>query len=202
MKTNITKRIALAAVLPLLFTLQSCHVHETVVITDPPCYDGYPGSYGASFYGLQWVEDKPDYLWTNNQAIPHIFEYGVYYQTTPGRYELYYEGEFVEDCCPKFYAWDVAFDIWSHAGTPGGCGFNGVNGLDSYVMFTCGPYGPIESRMNKTAADPRITILSQTDDLIVAELKDDDITMKITYTRVEVSRKAQLDPKGVIIAKE
>lgn len=199
MKTKWYKKIALALALPLLSITQGCVVHE--VHDDPPCYWGYDGAPGATYFGIDWTEDAPSYLWTNNQAIPHVFQYGAYYTSTPGTFELYYEGEFVEDCCPKAYYWDVTFDLWSNAGTPGGCGFNGTNGAESYMMLVCGPYGPFESRMNKTAR-PGLTIVSETSDVIVAELKQDDITMRIIYHRLDASRKAELNPAGEIIAKK
>lgn len=196
MKTTLHSKWTLALVIPVMLFMSGCYIQET------PCYYGVDGRPGRAFFGLDWTGDKPSYLWTNNTAIPHVFEYGSYYQSYVGSYELYYEGTFIDGCCPSEYYWDVHFDVWAHPGTPGGCGFDGMNGADSYLMFTCGPYGPVEGRINKTnETSPVLTVMSRTDETVVCEVKDGDLTMVVTFNKLKASRRTELDPKGEIIAR-
>lgn len=165
-----------------------------------PCYGGYDGRDGRSFFSVDWSTDVPDYLSTNNTAIPPVFTYGDYYESAPGTFDLYYEGSFVEDCCPKEYFWDVTFDVWFNAGTVGGpCGQNGFDGADSYLTLITSPYGPYESRINKTIPSEvnGMKVISDTGKEIILEKTDGDLTMRITYKALDKSKKADLDQANV-----
>jgi hypothetical protein len=190
-KFNIS-RIVLALALPLVVSVSGCHYHEAPP-PPPPCSWGYDGVTGQAFFGLDWQDASPTYLWTNNQAIPSTFQYGAYYWSYPGGYELYYEGRVLENCCYVPYHWNVHFDIWVHPGTAGGCGVNGINGPDSYLMIYCGPYGPYETRTNKMGVQ-KFTVLSDTGDEIITEQRVGDVSVRATYTKVLNSRKGELDP--------
>ena len=39
---------------------------------------------GPAYFGLDWTTDQPDYVWTNNTAIPEVFYYGDYYNYIVG----------------------------------------------------------------------------------------------------------------------
>ncbi len=165
----------------------------------PPCTYGTNGYPGPAFFGLDWITDIPDYVWTNNQAIPTVFYYGEYYNTLPGTYNLYYEGQMIVDCCPVDYFWDVTFDIWVNAGTAGGCGFVGADGLPSYLMIGMGPYGPSEARTNKAEVsdNERFDIISDTDDEIVMQHTNGDVNVRVTFKKLTESRKDSLETSGV-----
>lgn len=200
------KRITKISLLPLLLvmfmgtTLSSC-ITECYDCNPapPPCTYGSDGVAGPAYFGLDWTTDIPDYVWTDNQAIPAVFYYGEYYNSLAGTYSLYYEGQIVEDCCPKDYFWDVTFDVWVNLGTAGGCGYVGADGLPSYLMLGMGPYGPSEARTNKaeTSDNERFDIISKTDDEIVMQHTDGDINVRVTFKKLTESKKASLDPSGV-----
>lgn len=165
--------------------------------TPPPCTYGPNGVTGPAFFGLEWNSDLPDYVWTNNAAIPAVFYYGDYYNSAPGTYNLYYEGQFMDGCCLQDYFWDVTFDVWVNAGTSGGCGFAGVDGLPSYLMLSMGPFGPTEARTNKTDnPNEKLEVISKTDDEVVLQHTDGDINVRITYKKLNESKRSQLDASG------
>ena len=164
----------------------------------PPCTYGPNGVAGPAYFGLDWTADQPDYVWTNNLAIPEVFYYGDYYNSLSGSYQLYYEGQIMEGCCLKDYFWEVNFDVWVNLGTSGGCGFAGTDGLPSYLMLIMGPYGPGEHRTNKTD-DPNKLFqeISRTDDEIVLQHTDGDINVRATFKKLSSSKRASLDAAGV-----
>lgn len=194
-KLNYTTSLMMAVLVAMLLGGSGC-----IITTEPPCSPGYDGRPGQAFLELDWTNHQPDYLWTNNTAIPAVFRYGNYYESWAGTYDLYYEGTFYDGCCPVDYFWDVVFEIWIHPGTLADCGYNGLDGADSFLSLVLDPYGPIEYRTNKTgegAAADDMKILSQTDKEIVVEKTVGDITMRATYKKLDKSRKAELDSDNV-----
>ena len=175
----------------------SCTVHYQDPPPPPPpvVYYGPDGLPGFAFLSVDWTGDKPDFISTNNGAIPTYFQYGAFYQSHPGFFNLYYEGAFYDG--PDFieYFWDVDFEVWINAGYPGQPGnIPGANGLDSYLTMVCNPFGPFEERMNKTMPESMegFEILSKTDDEIVIKKENEFAGIKITYTKVVASKKASI----------
>ena len=200
------KRITNTALLPLLIAL-FMGTSLTSCITEcydcqpapPPCSYGPDGVAGPAFFGLDWNTDIPDYVWTNNQAIPSVFYYGEYYNSLSGTFSLYYEGQVMDGCCLQDYFWDVTFDVWVNLGTAGGCGYVGADGLPSYLMLDMGPYGPSEFRTNKAEVsdNEKFQTISKTDDEIVLQHTDGDINVRVTFKKLDASKKATLDASGV-----
>ncbi len=167
--------------------------------TPPPCSYGPDGYAGPAFFGLDWAGVQPSYVWTNNTAIPPVFQYSTYYNSLPGSYQLYYEGAFQDGCCLTEYYWDVDFLVWVNSGTVGGCGFAGADGLPSYLMLVLGTNGPGDIRSNKMAqAGVETSILSETQDEVIVQHVKGDINVRITYKRLSESRKASLDASGIV----
>lgn len=166
----------------------------------PPCVWGPNGVPGPAFFGLDYTTCcPPTYIWTNNTAIPPTFMYGTYYNSMPGTYHLYYEGRVLNGCCYTNYYWDVDFVVWVNAGTAGGCGWAGADGLPSYLMLICDPTGPGTFRTNKLAEKGIETnVILETTDKIIVEYIKGDIHVKVTYTQLSASKKDQLDPAGEI----
>lgn len=207
MKTKRFKSTFLLAMLLALFVLPGCYVHDDCHYCGspppppppPPCTYGPDGSPGPAFFGVDWLHDQPDYLWTNNTAIPYVFHYGTYYNSYPGTYRLYYEGVFYDGCCPVTYYWDVNFVVWMNAGTAGGCGFVGIDGLPSYLMLRLSPTGPAEIRTNKTALPgTEMEVIRETATETEILYTKGDLNILVTYTKLEASEKDKLDPKGEI----
>lgn len=199
-----TTPLAIIALLTLMLTSTGCIVDTCNDCTPPPaCTYGPNGVPGPAYFGLDWAGHVPDYVWTNNDAIPPVFRYGDYYNSLPGKYKLYYEGEFLDGCCVVNYQWDVLFDVWVNAGAAGGCGYVGADGLPSYLMLIMGPEGPGEHRVNKMAQEGvTVETISKTDDEIIMHVTKGDINVRITYTKLAQSKKATLDPAGVRTAEK
>lgn len=165
----------------LLTTLNSCYV-ET----------GYDGRPGDSFLSLEWEETEPDYLDAGTSSIPPVFQWGKYYYTSPGFYTLYYEGEYWDFWGFSYYAWEIDYEIWQNAGTPGGPGYNGYDGRDTYLTLVLSPYGPYTSRWEKsTKENSQRTIIEESEDKIVYTETDGAYTIKVTYKKV-LPKKAKL----------
>ena len=171
----------------LLITICGCHVD---VYNDPPCYNGANGRNGNAYVGLNYTNIKPTYIWGNNPAFPPTFTYGSSYYSAPGIYQLYYEGFFFQQEVRTDYYWDVTYEIWINYGTPGGPCYNGNNGADSYLTLWLDPYGPGIDRFNKKGDS--VELIKSTADEIVLEIKNGEGGMKITYYRLNESRKAEL----------
>lgn len=199
-----TKLPLLALLMVMLMGLSGC-VTECYDCqpAPPPCSYGPDGVSGPAYFGLDWTTDIPDYVWTNNSAIPSVFYYGDHYNSPIGTFSLYYEGQIQEDCCLKDYFWDVTFDVWINLGSNGSCGYTGVDGLPSYLMLMMGPYGPGEQRTNKTLSEnERFEVISETEDEIVLQHTDGDINVRATFKKLKESKRSQLDASGVKTAGE
>ena len=171
----------------MLITLVGCQVD---VYHEPPCYNGVNGRNGNAFIELNYSNIQPTYIWGNNAAFPWTFNYGSYYYSNPGSYQLYYEGHIYQGDVRTDYYWDVTYDIWIHYGTSGGPCYNGSNGVDSYLTLWLDPYGPGVERFNKKGET--VELIKSTADEIVLEVKTGEGGMKITYHRLQESRKAEL----------
>jgi hypothetical protein len=198
----LTAPLALLLLLVSTLTLPGCFVETcTECNTPPPCSYGPNGYPGPAFFGLDYPCCAPTYVWTNNTAIPPTFVYGTYYNSMPGNYRLYYEGRFLNGCCYTEYHWDVNFDVWINAGTPGGCGFAGANGLPSYLMLVCGPDGPGQVRTNKMAEQGiQMNVISETANEVILQYVKGDINVRVSYHRLAESIKRELDPSGIVHA--
>ena len=193
-----TPLLALLAILFMGSTFSGCVTECFDCNQPPPCTYGPHGVTGPAYFGLDWVNDVPDYVWTNNAAIPAVFHYGDYYNSPSGTFDLYYEGQFMDGCCLADYFWEVTFDVWVNVGTTGGCGYAGVDGLPSYLMLIMGPYGPGEHRINKSEdANKAFEEISRTDDEIVLMHTDGDINVRVTYKKLSESKRGQLDDSKV-----
>jgi hypothetical protein len=153
--------------------LTSCYIERG--------YDGMPGN---AYLSLEWVEDAPSYLDAGTSDIPPRFEWGRYYLTQPGYYSLYYEGSFWDGWIYSFYAWEIDYNIYRNSGTPGGPGYNGTRGADTYLTILLSPYGPFTERWNKSLPSDGYTIREFSDDLITIESVGDEYTISITYRKV------------------
>ena len=164
----------------------------------PPCVMGYNGLSGRTYLSLDYSVVPPTYIWGNNPSIPSHFTYGSYYQSFAGTFDLYYEGAVMDGCCLTEYYWDVRYSLWILSGTNGGCGYNGVNGPDAYAKIWMDPLGPEISRINKTDEKGDLKILTSSNDFVEVELEKDGLIMRASYTRVNASRKAELDFAGIL----
>lgn len=192
----------LALLLPFI-VLTGCQV--TVVEPGPPppppVVYGPNGAPGFAYFGVDWTEDTPDFISTNNAAIPQYFRYGDYYNSGSGVYDFYYEGSFFDG--PNFveYWWEGVYEVWVNPGQPGcECGTPGADGFDSFLMMVTNPYGPFESRTNKTMTADHVKVISATEDMIVVEMEKYNLGMRITYNKLTKSKKADIPADWVKIA--
>lgn len=103
---------------------------------------GYNGRPGRAYMALSWDVDVPDFIDAGTGDIPPVFEWGQYYRTYSGLYMVYYEGRYWNGYRHVWYAWEMDYEIYAIAGQPGGYGYNGANGPDTYFDIVCTPYGP------------------------------------------------------------
>ncbi|MEM7037399.1 MAG: hypothetical protein AAF570_10500, partial [Bacteroidota bacterium] len=202
-RTYFTTPLMILTLMVSTLTFSGCFVETCDVCPGdpPPCSYGPDGVPGPAFFGLDWAAATPDYVWTNNQAIPQVFKYGTYYNSLPGSFQLYYEGAVMDGCCLVEYYWEVDFQVWINGGTTGGCGYAGIDGLPSYLMMQMGPNGPGEIRTNKMAKDGvTMEIVQDLPEEKVLLFTKGDINVKMTYKKLSASKKAELDPSGEITA--
>ena len=160
-----------------LVSFSSCYID-----INEPVYDGRPGD---AYIELEWDYSPPDYLDAGTSDIPTHFEYGRYYLTRPGWYNLYYEGEFWDGYDLAYYAWELDYEIWRNPGTYGHSGHDGVDGLDSYLTIVLSPYGPYTYRLNKSTGASLYKIIEERDNVIVVEQTSEEFTIRITYRKVD-----------------
>ena len=181
----------------LMMTLTGCNTCWDCPTTPPPppppppCW-GVDGIDGNAWLSLDYSLVQPDYIWGDNPAIPTVFDYGVNHLSPPGEFRLYYEGAFIDGCCPVEYFWDVNYLIWINPGSYGDCYANGYNGADSYLRIFMDPYEPGFERINKTHPGLEVEILDQTEGKVIVQMKNEHFTMRAEYTKLKESRKDEL----------
>lgn len=172
--------LALIAVLSasLILTISSCHVGS----------DGRPGQAYISF---EWEISKPDLIDCGTPSVPPNFYYGTFYRITPGWYTAYYEGQVWTGQAWGTYAWEMDYEIWVNPGQRGGYGYNGKDGMNTYMTFVCTPFGPEiyrhESDMRKAPEndgdDADIEKITENEGVI--EYQINEYTVRMTYRKVE-----------------
>ena len=148
---------------------------------------GHDGRHGNAYLSLNWIDSRPLYLETGTYDIPRVFEWGRYYRTYPGIYTLYYEGEIWNGHNYVFYAWEMDYEIWINPGEPGGYGYDGRDGRDTYFSLELSPFGPYiyyDDAYKNTSGNEIIIGSSETDDFTIIK-KSTDYTLKIKFTKVE-----------------
>ncbi len=138
MKTRRFSSVRLTAPVLLMALILSL----SLVITSTSCKVGTDGRPGLAYIAFEWEESKPDYIDCGTSAVPPNFYYGTYYRISPGWYTAYYEGKVWTGQAYGSYAWEMDYEIWVNEGQRGGYGFNGRDGLNTYLDFVCSPYGP------------------------------------------------------------
>ncbi len=163
----------------------------TILSTTTSCTVGSDGRPGLAYITFEWEESKPDLIDCGTSAVPPNFYYGSYYRINPGWYTASYEGKIWNGTAWGEYKWVADYEIWVNPGQRGGYGYNGQDGLNTYLNFVCTPYGPKlfrhESNMRKAPG---------TDDMIevepvivngenIIETTTKDYSIRITYRSVE-----------------
>ncbi|MGD1847924.1 MAG: hypothetical protein ACFB10_21220, partial [Salibacteraceae bacterium] len=101
---------------------------------------GPPGLPGIAWLGVGYASFAPYSYWDENPSIPTNPLLHEYYITAPGTYYFEY---FID---PTEY-WYGTYTIFINPGGQGGPrGEPGFNGLDTYLLLQCDPYGPNEVR--------------------------------------------------------
>jgi hypothetical protein len=174
---------------PLL--LFAALVATSLLITNTSCTVGADGRPGLAYLSFEWEVSKPEYIDCGTPAVPPNFYYGTFYRTNPGLYTAYYDGKVWNGMAWGSYAWEMDYEIWILPGQRGGYGYNGKDGLNTYLTFVCSPYGPklfrSESYMRKgTPAEPtRIHEATTPGGEQVIEYTVNEYTIKVTYRAVE-----------------
>lgn len=106
------------------------------------CERGIDGRDGRAYLSVNWTNDKPTLIDPGTSAIPHVFEYGRYYQAWPGHNYLYYEGRIWNGMGYSKYAWEMEYEIYELKGESGGYQYNGADAPDTYFDLECSPFGP------------------------------------------------------------
>jgi len=176
MKTRTTNTLLITAAGFLLTTLSSC----LYVVDNTP---GPPGHPGDAYFGVDYEHAPPYSYWDNNRDIPFDPLLGAYYYTYPGVYEFEY---FVN---PDEY-WYGTYEIWVNAGGHGGPhGEHGYDGLDSYLMLICDPYGAHEHR-DDFKTNPDVS-----DEQVVIEKREGEQQYRIVMQMTTVSKRPAHTPK-------
>jgi len=171
MKTQILKRFLLGA---LIFGLTSC-----VYVDNTP---GPPGRPGEAWFGVDYDTHPLYSYWDNNSSIPYNPYVGTYYFTYPGIYDFEYFFN-------RYEYWYGTYEIWVNLGEPGGPhGEHGCDGLDTYLMLICDPYGPHEHRDNyKSTMDA--------DEQMVIERDEGKYHYRIVMSKANVNERPANEPK-------
>jgi hypothetical protein len=148
---------------------------------------GYDGLPGRAFLSVIWIDAEPYYLDAGTSAIPRVFEWGRYYRAYPGFYWLYYDGEIFNGYSYSFYAWEMEYEIWETPGEPGGYGYHGRNGTDTYFTLELSPYGPYYYISDRYKSEDGVEVkVEKTDEDVYTITKtSEDFTMKIMYKKAE-----------------
>lgn len=184
---------------PLLKPLRTKHstfyligiVVLLMIIPVSSCMMGNDGRPGLAYIAFDWVESKPEFIDCGTPAIPANFYYGTYYRTNPGWYTGYYEGKVWNGTAYGAYAWEMDYEIWINTGQRGGYGYNGKDGINTYMNFVCSPYGPYlerhESYLRKLPDSGQIEENSEridTDEETTILYQFNEYTVRLTYRNV------------------
>jgi hypothetical protein len=166
---------------------------------------GYNGRPGNAYLSLTWNESEPDYIDAGTGDIPPVFEWGKYYQAFPGYYTLYYEGNYWDGWYYSRYAWEMDYTIRTYPGEPGGFGYNGADGLDTWFTIECTPFGPYlysdapsyKKEQTSTKKDISKIELNKTDSLVLIK---NNYQITVTFKKVQPShtsgvKKTENSPK-------
>lgn len=113
------------------------------LITSTSCSVGSDGRPGLAYVAFEWEGSKPDFIDCGTASVPPNFYYGSYYRINPGWYTAYYEGKIWNGSAWGTYAWEMDYEIWINQGQRGGYGYNGKDGMNTYLNFVCTPSGPV-----------------------------------------------------------
>lgn len=161
------------------------------IITTTSCHVGSDGRPGLAYITFEWEVSKPDFIDCGTPAVPPNFYYGTYYRISPGWYTAFYEGKVWTGQAWGTYAWEMDYEIWVNPGQRGGYGYNGKDGLNTYMNFVCTPYGPKiyrhESYMRKAqdsdSDDTAREEVTGTDGTV--EFQAGEYSVRMTYRKVE-----------------
>jgi hypothetical protein len=162
-----------------------------LLLTSTSCKVGNDGRPGLAYVAFEWEEVKPDYIDCGTSAVPPDFYYGTFYRISPGWYTAYYEGQVWNGQAWGSFAWEMDYEIWVNPGQRGGYGYNGRDGLNTYLTFVCNPFGP---RLYRSESDLRKAPVERETDIrelvplgeeIHLEYEFEDYTVKITARSVE-----------------
>ncbi len=157
------------------------------------CYVGADGHPGLAYVAFEWEHVKPDYIDCGTPAVPPQFNYGTFYRISPGWYNAYYEGKVWNGQAWMTFSFSMDYEIWINEGQRGGYGYNGKDGMNTYLTFMCSPYGPYLKRNDAyyRTASPDDELAANTkgipeiDKDVVREYKEGDYTIRLTYRRVD-----------------
>jgi len=166
-----------------------------MLIITPSCHVGTDGRPGLAYISFDWEESKPEFIDCGTSAVPPNFYYGTSYRINPGWYTAYYEGKVWNGQAWGTYAWEMDYEIWVNPGQRGGYGYNGKDGMNTYLNFICSPYGPKlfrqDAYLRKAPVEAEIIdseILPNGDQ--VMEYHVDDYSVRITYRKAEPGRRS------------
>jgi hypothetical protein len=166
-----------------------------LLMLTPSCYVGADGRPGLAYIAFEWEVSKPDFIDCGTSSVPPNFYYGTYYRINPGRYTAYYDGKVWNGMAWGTYAWEMDYEIWVNPGQRGGYGYNGKDGMNTYLSFVCNPYGPKlfrhDAYLRKAPVEADIIdseILPDGDQVV--EYRVDDYSVRITYRKAEPGRRS------------
>lgn len=161
-----------------------------ILFTSTSCTVGSDGRPGLAYIAFKWEVAKPEYIDCGTPAVPPNFNYDTYYRITPGWYTAYYEGKVWTGQAYGTYAWEMDYEIWINEGQRGGWGYNGKDGMNTYLDFVCSPHGPYllrhESYLRTARELPEgYELISDNGDEIVVKVEMPEYVMRITYKKSE-----------------
>lgn len=174
---KLLKHTLLASLVAILFS--SCVAHE-----HPRPHYGPHGFDGLAFFGIDYDIAHPYSYWDNNPSIPYNPLVGHYYNTAPGLYEFEY---YVN---PREF-WYGTYEVWINYGGPGQPnGYPGYDGLDTYLLMICDPYGYYEVRGSAKIDEEALKTTP-----MVIERKEGNKNFKITLYKGDPSKRKTHEPK-------
>lgn len=150
----------------------------TLLLIFPGCYKGSDGLDGRAFMSINWEKSRPTLIDAGTSSFPSVFDWGRFYETSPGRFYFYYEGKVFSYTGTLNYAWEMEYEIYRIKGEHGGWGYDGENAPDAFFTILCRPEGP--SFVEQTAYK-NMEISSDT--TYVIERKNNGYGIKITVRK-------------------